>query len=417
MLQFSMNYSHVSTNTRIHYANQINHKLYKDGLDLTGTPLFYAMFALLPLDYNLAFYIYEQAAIISLILGFIIIFSLCRQKLLLFLILSLFVIFEYGPLFSDLRVGNINCFQFFAFATITSLLKRFQGSNSVRYKYIASTMFMCFMVFLILMKPNMMIIIVLLPASVWVLHGTRSFALSSAIAGLFGIVLMVVSGIYFGSMMIWMDWLNYFSHGTEKLSYPVSHGNYSTVVIISNLLNVSVNITMMSVALILSALALCVLLRRVNSDDSVLVKLSKSITMVLRDPYVSAAIGVTLTLAISPLVWFHYNIIILLPALWLCLYSKRWSILELCAIISIWLTSGVFPKPLQTYNIAPYLIAFGWMPVWGCILIKIAGRNKDPDSACIGLPGSQDREFQVAWSSVLFLKERLSRIIHKPEGK
>ncbi len=280
----------------------------------------------------------------------------------------------------------INCFQFFAFAAITSLLKRVSVSNSAQRKFFASTIFMCSMVFLILMKPNMMIIILFLSASVWVLQGTRSFALSSAIAGFVGIVLMVFPGIYFGSTMIWIDWLNYYSQGIEKLCYPISHGNYSTVVIVSSFLNVSVTFTMISIALIMSAIAVCVLFRTLNTRDSVLVGLSKSITKLLGDPFLCASIGVTLTLAISPLVWFHYYMILLLPALWLCLYSKRWTII-VCAIISIWLTSGVFPKPLITDNIVPYLIAFGWIPVWGCILIKIADKNKDPDAACIGLPG------------------------------
>ena len=86
----------------------------KKYLRLTQTPLFYFIFALLPEDYSLAFGIYQALQVILFVTSVIIMLNSIRdEKWLAVLPLAFFLAIFYGPLRSDLRVGNFNCFLLF----------------------------------------------------------------------------------------------------------------------------------------------------------------------------------------------------------------------------------------------------------------------------------------------------------------
>ena len=372
--------AHSSDDLRIRLANQINHRFYKEGIDLIGTPLIFSIFALMPQNYSLAYGIYELTLLFSFISGCLLIFLLHNNKWCIFSLLALLLTINYAPFIADLTVGNISSIQFLLFTLITSLIKFTLKNSQYKHNYIISSVIMCSLVFLLLLKPNMLILVLLLSASIWSLQGAAVFTVSSAIASLFGVALIYLSGEYFDSPAIWLDWLNVFSRGSEKLSYPISNGNFSAVQIISQFFDVRVNVTILSVFSILSLITLLVLFKTIDANYTVFRGLFKSTVSVLKEPFLCSAIGVTLTLAISPLVWVQYNVILLLPALWFILDSRPWSITELSAILSILMSSGTLSKILQSNVLEPYFIAFGWVPILVCIWVGIIEINNKTET-------------------------------------
>jgi hypothetical protein len=210
--------------------------------------------------------------------------------------------------------------------------------------------------------------------SLWARHGNKIFASSAAIAGLIGLLLMVFPSLYFNSWMVWQDWYTYLFSENGKLLYSVSSGNFSTRLIVSNALNINSNVTMILIVIILVTLVLWVLLRQRTAKEPVTKFLWEATTKLLQDPYLSAALGITVTLAISPLVWWHYYTLSLFPSLWLIVISPKWGYAKILGLLSIMLTSAQFLLLLGWDNYLPYIVACGWIPLWFGLVIEIKGR-------------------------------------------
>jgi hypothetical protein len=87
------------------------------------------------------------------------------------------------------------------------------------------------------------------------------------------------------------------------------------------------------------------------------------------------AIGVVLTMASSPLYWFHYYVLSLIPALWLLSAPASAKYLAGLAATAVVMSSGmllVLSWWLQWPNAMPPSIALSWLPLWCAILRRIA---------------------------------------------
>ena len=302
--------------------------------------------------------------------------------------LTLLLVICYGPLLSDLIVGNLNSFQLFVLVMLTYFAYRVLSDHSARNSLGPIVILMCTLVFLTLLKPNLIFVTLLLAAHLLASHGMKVCARAAIAAAIFGAVIMALPCIYFGSWMIWRDWYNYMNIGGGKLLYATSLGNYSTVILASQALGISVLSTIVVVAAILFTLGLGAMIMAISHDGLSLKAMWRATVWSLRDPYLSVAIGVTATLALSPLVWYHYYVISLLPALWLLTAPHHY--LYLLGVLSILLTSGGLGAILKYLfgwaGLAPFTIVIGWVPLWaGMLVVIVYKKNSTPadSEACI----------------------------------
>jgi len=67
----------------------------------------------------------------------------------------------------------------------------------------------------------------------------------------------------------------------------------------------------------------------------------RAILRAFDDPQLALAIGITATIALPPLVWYHYYVIMLIPGLWLLHASRESRAMELCGLAVLVLSSGL----------------------------------------------------------------------------
>jgi hypothetical protein len=163
-----------------------------------------------------------------------------------------------------------------------------------------------------------------------------------------------------------------------KLSYPVSNGNYATTRILSEALGITTNLTISLILCVLAVHSLRVLLRIKTKNETYLQAIRRSVARLLTDPFFCASLGITLTLAFSPLVWWHYYTLAIIPALWLIIVSPKWSYIEFLGVVSIILTSGQLTIIFRLHSFEPYPVALGWIPLWLGLQAVITHRCSEP---------------------------------------
>ncbi len=253
-------YSAGSDDLRLKAANRANHRLYPVGLDLIGTPLLFALYGFFSEDYSQAYVIFHTIQSILFGSSILLLFLYRKSKWLWFIGLSLITPL-YSPLLSNIRVGNMNSFQLFMLIVIVLLFDKVVKKSSGRKAYIYGSVHISFLFFLIMLKPNILIVAVLLSVSLLATQGFKIY-ISSVIAGLFsGITLICLSSLYFKSWLVWTEWYHCLSDGSYKLFYPVQNGNYSTACIISETFNLNKNASVILISMALVFHGSVILLR------------------------------------------------------------------------------------------------------------------------------------------------------------
>jgi len=106
-------------------------------------------------------------------------------------------------------------------------------------------------------------------------------------------------------------------------------------------------------------------------------------------PEVAMAIGVTMTISLPLLVWYHYYVIALIPGLWLLNASSGSRYLSLCGLASLVLSSGllnVLFLPLDWTDAAGGAAALSWVPLWGGVLLWLHSSRAETEPAAAGSP-------------------------------
>lgn len=359
-------YAQGSTDARLKLVNQYRRSRFY----VTGTPLFYSVFAALPTDYSLALGLFQTSQVLLFIASIAILGLSHFQHRWEVLVLAFLLIVAYGPLETDLLVGNFNSLQLFAVVVLTVFadysLKRCPTDRALS----RCVIFMCVLVFVTLLKPNVALVTLLLAVHIWVTHRTRVFVRALIAGGAFGAIVMALTCMQFGSWTIWLDWYRYLtSAGGEKLTYPVSKGNYATVLLVAEALNVSVRVAILMVGVVLVASLSAVLMFLGAAGRPFRQNVARACVCLFGDPQLCAAVGITVTLALSPLVWNHYYVLSLLPALWLLAPQHRGWLAGTAGGLSIILTSGIVIAILVRQweawrELWPYSCAIGWLPLW-----------------------------------------------------
>jgi hypothetical protein len=337
----------------------------------TATPFLYMLFGALPADYSRAATLVHVLQVVLFVGAVILLGRICHYPWFPLLCLSLVLVVASGPVSSDLRMGNLGCFQF---AALTGLLALTMLLRRIPHLALGGAV-LTGLTLLVIAKPNIVPAVAAMALSVWWAHGIRFVAIAAIPAALSAALAVLVSCTYFGSWTVWHDWYRVvFGKNPYSLVRPAEGGNYASPRLFSSWLHVDVwlVIAVTGAVLALSLIALAVRAARANTPNRASLVMG-AFGRAFDDPRLAAAIGVTTCIALSPLFWYHYYVIALIPGLWL-LNAGGASSLALWGLAALVLSSGLLNVLFLSLGWSAAVeagAALSWLPLWGGILHRL----------------------------------------------
>ena len=259
-------------------------------LDTTGSPLFYATFAWLPEDYDLALSLHRLSLLVAFAAAMMILGWRAGLHPALSLTLIALLVRYFFPLMADLLVGNASALQLLSVALFLAIGPRFPAAGGA------------LMVLLVAYKPNFAAILPLLVISRVV---TRDWVrlqreLLGGLAG--GVAAFAAGSLFFRSWHVWLDWLPVASEFTRRLPERIAN-NYAPLLPL--LERDGLGWSYAAYALLL-LLIVGVLAKRPRQDDALI-----------------AGLAILVHLLAASTFWVFYAVLALLPAMTLLRF--RWS--------------------------------------------------------------------------------------------
>ena len=362
-------YAETIEDKRLRAANA-----YRRTLDLTGTPLLYTFFAILPENYTRAIVSFRFFQLILFILAILLIGVLqnCSDN---FLTLALVLSVTFIPFLIDLRVGNLNAIQLFLIIISTLLVDRANCHHSHQRLH-SGLIATCLFIFITLLKPNLILPLSALSISFLVRYGVPKLTVLIPAGIAFSTLLILLTSVFLGSSQVWLDWYSLVSN-RDRLAYSLVSDNFSTPLLISHHYNLDIYAAVAVLAAFLaislgSAILISAFKRGLAVGDSLNVMLD-----LFRDTGLTVSIAMTVTIALSPLVWVHYYTLLLLPALWVINPNRYCRRANWFSLIAIAYSGGIILQLLSSLRItlSPELHAtsfiLGWVFVWARILLIV----------------------------------------------
>ena len=344
------------------------HKLWP-GLNPVSAPLLFVAFALLPDDYAMAAIVFASLQALAFLAAMVLLGRLFRYDLFLFLCLAFILLRSYEPLSSDMRLGNVATLQFLVLAGLLALGRHLRRPDRPRHGAALDALFLAGLAVLALAKLNLGLVVVCLALS-FLLSSERRAALGAVLAAAgAGSLCVLIPSAYFRTRAVWFDWYVYtFGPGQGLAGRTVEQGNYSTTRIIADLLGVSIVIPVLAVAAVLGV-GVIVAASRARAGWK------ETLDRAARDPGSAMAIGITATMAMAPVMWLHYYVWSLIPALWVMHAGRSDSRLAGLGAASVVLSSGALNVLLVLgglTSLVPSVMASSWIPLWAAILLYLA---------------------------------------------
>ena len=224
----------------------------------------------------------------------------------------------FTPVRIDLDLGNFNAIQFGSIAGTLWLAARVLPESRGRLRAFTFAALVTGLGWMVLMKPNLAWVSVALCAHLGLRHGWKALA-SAALAAVLPLGLLVAfSCVSFGSASVWRDWAYYLLVANpEKLaSYSPKLGNASLPRFLAETLGLLVGAATLGIAVAFGVGLTAVAVRRAVGVQQILRRS-------LWDPECAAGLGVLLGLLLAPLVWWHYYVLLLVPAFWAARNFRR----------------------------------------------------------------------------------------------
>jgi hypothetical protein len=288
---------------------------YRKVLATTASPFLYTSFYLfLSGNYETDFRRYQLFGLMCTVVSLLSLCHLLNYSLSQSLIALLIITCWFEPLFSDMRVGNVNQLQV---AMLTLFLWN-QTRRSPRSRDLLGGLILGFAV---LFKPNVAIAPAVLVLS-WLINREfrklRDQCLGMAIAGAVG---FAVSSIFFGSVRCWADWILAASTISGG-GIAIDEGNVALARVIVESFGVATDAYLVTGLLGITA----VLLWRARSETAsahggTAGRLAEPEGGVDRDA-LAAAMGLLVYLLGTRLVWIHYYLLAI-PAILIALRPLR----------------------------------------------------------------------------------------------
>ena len=334
-------------------------------LDLTSTPWTYAMFAAAPQGYERALRHFRVGGLILLLASLLILghrwFGSGAGGLILALLLCLCFI----PVRTDLRVGNTGLLVLAFFMWSAMLLESAQESQIM--KNLLQGLAFALVLLGVLLKPTWWWVLIGVCFHLW---NTRETERSRGLlwlcfAATMGFFLLPI--FYFADFGIWSAWLNsIILQGGSRLSYAVDQGNFSSLKLIARAMDSSWRLALLPTF----GVMVLPLFRYRRTPVEALKR--------FEDPGFSLSVGITASLAFSPLCWVHYFLLLILPALNLARTRKWWT--RGIAMGSLILSAGLVDHWLAPHAggraVVPWLFGLSWLPLWWALWSLKTKRNE-----------------------------------------
>ena len=356
----------------------------------TATPLLYMLFGTLPAHYARAVALFQTLQVVLFLTGVILLGRLYRFQLFALFCLALLLLVSSGPLFADLRVGNLGSLQFAALTALLVLAVRLP--NAARPTVLGGVV-LTGLVLLLLAKPNVVLIMPLMVGHLWLRHGSRFLAVVAVPALVLGAAAVLVSQLYFHSWTVWLEWYEFvYGRNPSSLARPSDIGNYSTSLLFARSIHVDVWTAAVVIAVVLSASIIAVIVASTPTARATAL-LHRVLVGVFGDARLAMGIGITLTIALPPLCWYHYHVIALIPGLWLLSVASGSSYPRLCGLAALILSSGLLNTlflPLGWKGAAEFTATLSWVPLWAGILPQLAAAGAQ-ESGTGAVPSGESR--------------------------
>jgi hypothetical protein len=326
-------------------------------IEPTGTPFYYAMFAVLPADFDGAAAVFAIAQYVALFAAMVLLARLNGGSAWLGVALAALVALDFNPFAQDVKYGNVNAFQLLwiaalmALSTMRARLAMFAFRDGYPALLAALAMF----------KPNTLWVVALLAAHYVVVAGPRSIPRALAAGAVTAIACAAVGAFYFDGPQAWIDWLRY-TQGMNggRLLYNVGEGNHS---IVKFLAEMSPRLGVLSSEILVTALLLAAfaftLVKSAAGESP-----KKRALALLGDPQFAASCGIVMMLATSPLVWPHYHVLALVPIAWLLAgHGRRFGIA--CGALAVVALASPVIGLLVTdhFALVRLMTLFCWLPL------------------------------------------------------
>jgi hypothetical protein len=335
-------------------------------LEPFGSPLLYAAFAFLPGDYPAAVVLFRVLQLAALGAGVFALVRLAGWGAAAGATAVAVLAVAYGPFGDDLFTGNVNALQLGAVVGVLALLG---AGATTPLRAGRAALALSILAVLVLVKPNFVLVCAALAGPAAAAGARRPGVWLGPL--LVCAALIVATSLWFGSASAWPDWLRFaFLDDPRRLSdYAVAGGNSSTPRLLFEWLGLD---PLLGAALVAGALALSL----AAAADFTRAGLRALGAAAFAEPGLAASLGVVVTTALLPLVWFHYFVLMLIPLLWLLLPPERSPGVRALAGGALVLYSGAFlpliaGTPLQ--RALPALWALAWIAPWTAVLLHLRG--------------------------------------------
>ena len=356
----------------------------RKGMYLTSTPFLYASFGIFgssDSSYTVAWRNYFALQVLAFALSIFAVVYVYSGAAFPGLVLALTLIITFVPFHSDLNVGNLNSIQLGGVTLLVLASKRAVSASPTRRKRWWSLVILCGLFAMTLLKPNLALFAAAMTLHLIASNGWREFVRWLLPWGtLLGLILVVWSGAIFGRVSVWIDWYDkVFGADPGSLVFPSDMGNVSTALWLSE--TVSVPMSIATFVLVAGVLLLAILgVGWVSVRAGIGLRGGVGLAVeAFRDPAFAATTGLILTFALMPLVWFHYYVLILFPALWLASKPDHGSVVRLAGALSVLLAAGVLQSvvgPFFGWRGLQYdAVALSWVPVWVGVVIVLMRRT------------------------------------------
>ncbi|MBL8899016.1 MAG: DUF2029 domain-containing protein [Planctomycetes bacterium] len=355
-------------------------------LDLTGTPLLYALCTVLPKHYETAYEAWAWLTFAAFVLGsFLLLLAMGRpweEMLLCAAALAL----AMRPLNTDVRVGNVNGLHLLvaavALAAAVGPLRRARDEKA-RGRW--GALVLSLVAFYLLLKPTFAFAGLALAGHVALVLGRAGFLRALIPAGIAAVLLALIPCFVFGAPMVWFDWLAYIGQDTEKLAYGVEKSNLSTPLHLK-LWFPALPLVGWSMVLGIGLVGSLLFVVRKAAGEGWKAKLQNAARAILAEPYAAMSMGLCVTFATSPLVWGHYLTVFAIPIVWYGLWDRELRgtsgayLHGALFLATALLYLGLVDIVLSVFHIIDSdgtvrsITAFAWIPLWANLLLWLRAR-------------------------------------------
>jgi hypothetical protein len=343
---------------------------------LNTSPLMAALYAHLTLDdYDRALQVHQVLSLAVFAATLLFAGPLLGLGLLETLALVTLLATAFAPLASDLRVGNVGQIQLGALGLFLAV----RNAVGFRGRDLAGGALLGFMV---VFKANLAVVAGVV-ALVWLVDARWQTLAGHAAGAMAGAALgVVIAAWHFGSLAVWRAWLPMLRLDEPGLDLRLAVGNVAPAALLDE--TTALRVTPLLLALLAGGVGIALLRSRSAGPPS-------HETAAFREQR-ALALGCTVLLLGSPLVWLHYHMLAVLPFL-VALRAggrpdgsgRRTSWLALAALAPLLVMRVMHGLPNPALAPMAALVGLGTLALYALVLRQLAtGLAADPHPARAG---------------------------------